>query len=378
MKKEALIFGIVGVLFLILPVHPQTWNMAKRLTWTSGGSYAPAVAVNSNNHIHVVWQDDTPGNDETLYKRSTNGGTTWTTKRLTWTSEHSWWPAIAIGPNDHIQVVYQDYTPGNFEIYHKKSTNGGATWTTKRITWTSSDSFIPYVAVDSNNHIHVVWQDWDPGNAEILYKKSTNGGATWTTKRLTWTSGTSTAPEIAVDSSQHFHVVWQDETPGNEEIYYKKSTDGGATWSTKRLTQNSGYSRDPSIAIDSNDYIHLVWWDSTPGSFEAFYKKSTNGGATWTTKRLTWNSTALWWPDIAVDSNNHLHVIYWERVINNYELYHKRSTNGGTTWATKRLTWNSGNSWFSSVAISPNDHIHVVWRDDTPGNNEIYYRKGIQ
>jgi hypothetical protein len=27
---------------------------------------------------------------------------------------------------------------------------------------------------------------------------------------------------IAVDSLGHLHVVWNDDTPGNREIYYKK------------------------------------------------------------------------------------------------------------------------------------------------------------
>ncbi len=47
-------------------------------------------------------------------------------------------------------------------------------------------------------------------------------GATWTTQRLTWNSGNSYKPTIAVDSSNHIHVVWHDDTPGNREIFYKK------------------------------------------------------------------------------------------------------------------------------------------------------------
>jgi len=97
---------------------------------------------------------------------------------------------------------------------------------------------------------------------------------TWqATKRLTWNSGYSEFPSIATDSSGNIHVVWDDYTPGNYEIYYKKSTDGGATWSIKRLTWNSGGSCDPTIAIDSSGNIHVVWKDNTPGNLEIYYKK---------------------------------------------------------------------------------------------------------
>lgn len=47
--------------------------------------------------------------------------------------------------------------------------------------------------------------------------------AGWTAaKRISWTPGYSTFPDIAVDSSGTIHVVWYDDTPGDYEIYYIK------------------------------------------------------------------------------------------------------------------------------------------------------------
>jgi len=93
-------------------------------------------------------------------------------------------------------------------------------------------------------------------------------------KRLSWTSGVSFSPVIAVDSSDNLHLVWDDDTPGNFEIYYKKSTDGGATWTAnKRLTWTSSYSWNPSVAVDSSGNVHVVWEDDTPGNWEIYYKR---------------------------------------------------------------------------------------------------------
>jgi len=48
---------------------------------------------------------------------------------------------------------------------------------------------------------------------------------TWTAgQRLTWTSGYSMRLAVAADASGYIHLVWQDETPGNYEIYYKKGS----------------------------------------------------------------------------------------------------------------------------------------------------------
>jgi len=358
------------------------WGTTKRLTWTSGDSQDPAIAIDSNTNLHVVWCDYTAGNSEIYYKRSTDGGLTWSgSKRLTWNSGNSVYPAIAIDSNNNLHVVWHDSTPGNDEIYYKRSTDGGLSWgAAKRLTWNSGNSGYPAIAIDSNNNLHVVWEDSTPGNSEIYYKRSTDGGSTWSaTKRITWTSSGSYDPAIAIDSNTNLHVVWYDWTPGNYEIYYKRSTDGGSTWgATKRLTWTSSDSYDPAIAIDSNTNLHVVWYDWTPGNYEIYYKRSTDGGSTWgATKRLTWNSGSSQEPAVGIDTNNNLHMMWRDSTPGNYEIYYKRSTDGGSTWsATKRVTWTSGGSYGPAIAIDSNNNLHVVWYDYTPGNYEIYYKKG--
>jgi len=250
---------------------------SQRLTWNFGLAEYPAIAVDSASNVHVVWEDDTPGNREIYYKKSTNGGSTWmTSRRLTWNVHSYPNPAIAVDSSGNVHVVWNDQYG---EIHYKKSTNGGATWiTSQRITWTWGTSLWPAIAVDSSGNVHVVWSDDTPTfphGGEVYYKKSTDGGSTWmTSQRICWTSGSSFKPSIALDSSGNLHVVWYDDTPGNYEIYYKKSTNGGLTWMTsQRLTWNSGWSGDPSIAVDTSGNVNVVWDDDTPGNGEIYYRK---------------------------------------------------------------------------------------------------------
>jgi len=42
----------------------------------------------------------------------------------------------------------------------------------------------------------------------------------------------------------------------------------------------------------------------------------------------------------------------------------------------KRLTWNSGSSYNSAIAIDSTSTVPVVWYDDTPTNAEIHYKSG--
>jgi hypothetical protein len=350
-----------------------------RLTWNVGDSECPAIAVEPSDNIHIVWYDDTPGNYEIFYKKSTDKGITWSkSQRLTWTLTDSWSPCIAVDSAGNPYVVWHEYMSGNAEVYFKKSTDGGATWTmNKRVTWNAGWSIAPKIAVDSSGGLHLVWSDFSPGNYEVFYARSTNGGATWSTgKRLTWNAGWSLNPRIAVCGSKNLYVVWSDSTPGVNEIYYARSMDGGATWTTaKRLTWNAGWSYGPDIAVDLSGNPHVVWYDDTPGNQELYYIRSADGGASWSAgKRLTWNASGSWNPAIAIGLSGRIDVVCEDNALGNDEIFYKGSADGGATWSSNiRFSRTSGESAFPDIGVDSWGRIYVVWHDDTPGNNEIYY-----
>jgi len=345
----------------------------KRLTNNTGNSLRSKIAVNGSD-IYVVWEDETPGNKEIFFKKSNDGGTTWQiAKRLTNNSGSSFGPQIALS-GANVFVVWCDDTTGNYEVFFKKSTDGGMTWqASKRLTYNSGNSLYPKIAV-SNTNIYVVWHDNTPGNCEIYFKKSTNGGTSWqAAKRLTNNSGDSGWPCIAVSGS-NVYMAWSDYTSGNFEIYFRKSTDGGATWQTaKRLTNNSGGSSFSAIAVSGSN-IHIVWEDFTPGNYEIFCITSINDGATWqTAKRLTNNSGSSMQSQIAV-SNANVYVVWEDISPGNWEIYFIKSANGGTTWqSTQRITNDTGDSGGSAIALNTTN-IFVDYADNTPGNSEIYLK----
>jgi hypothetical protein len=66
MKRMRLMVLAIG-LSLLVQIARADWAPSKRLTWNSGSSYCPAMPVYSSGNVHVVWEDDTPGNYEIYY-----------------------------------------------------------------------------------------------------------------------------------------------------------------------------------------------------------------------------------------------------------------------------------------------------------------------
>src|SRR5688572_13134176 len=120
----------------------------------------------------------------------------------------------------------------------------------------------------AGNIIHTAWYDNRDGNYEIYYKRSTDDGVTWLSDtRLTNDAAVSQRPSVAV-SGGIVHVTWYDSRNSNDEIYYKRSTDGGITWGADtRLTNNFNVSILPAISA-SGSIICIVWNDTRDGNYE--------------------------------------------------------------------------------------------------------------
>lgn len=390
MRRKALLFLVLGGLLILSQMMQAAWT-TKRLTRNSGWSCSPVIAVDSRGHIHVLWSNDVSGNlsnFELFYARSIDGGTTWTTKQLTQNEGDSSSPALAIDSKDTLHVVYEDDTEYPREIYYTKSANGGESWTTQRLTQSKDHNWYPDIAVANNGDLHVVCMrgalmlGGTPN--EVYYIKSTDSGAAWTTKRLTFNKGYSKFPAIATDAKRSVHVVWRDDTTKAYELYYKRSVNG-LSWTTKRLSNtNDTYwleHEEPDIAVDSKNHVHVIMRQDIGYDSCVAYKRSANGGATWNSGliNLTPDSTHIFQqtPYLYVDSSDKIYVAWYDsqsKPFGNTDIHFKTSSDGGASWGPdQRITTTPGSSYTPALAVDSSGRIHLVWEDRTPGNPEIYY-----
>lgn len=355
------------------------WQSDLRLTNDSAYSstiYNSAECIGSSgDSVHVVWYDQRDGNSEIYYKRSTDGGSIWgADNRLTIDNASSWNTSLAV-LGSVVHVVWIEDRDGNWEIYYKHSTDGGTNWgADTRLTNNSSFSEFPSISV-SGSVVSVVWMDNRDGNYEIYYKQSSDGGASWSADtRLTSNSAFSSTPSVSV-SGLVVHVIWRDFRDGNYEIYYKHSTDGGTNWQPDtRLTDNFADSGDPSVSA-SGSVVNVVWMDNRDGYHDIYYKGSTDGGSNWQQDiKITYNLAGPGSPSVSA-SGLVVHVVWQDFRDGDWEIYYKRSTDSGTSWGgDTRLTNNSSYSELPSVSVS-GSAVHVLWSDNRDGNLEIYYKR---
>jgi hypothetical protein len=220
----------------------------------------------------------------------------------------------------------------------------------------------------------VVWHDDTPGNAEVYFKRSVDRGLNWSAgRRLTNTPGVSNHPAIAVDGS-NIYVVWADNTPGNSEIYFKRSVDGGVTWKTaQRLTKTAGISQHPAVGVDGVK-IYLAWSDNTPGNPEIYFKRSVDAGSVWKAdQRLSEEYGASYFPAMGMDGGN-IYLVWANDPLTRLgpEIHLKRSIDRGLTWKMDRRLTKTGCN-LPAIAVD-DSNIYVVWEHDF---DELYFKKGV-
>src|SRR2546422_824408 len=272
-----------------------------------GTSYLSQIAVDSTGSINIVWLDNTPGNYDIFFSRSSDGGATFSTpENLSNDPGDSENPQIVVDSTGNINVVWQDNPPGNWQILFTRSSDGGATFSTpKNISNDPRGAGNPYMAVDSGGNINVAWVSSPTVLPNIIsFSRSSDGGATFSTP-ITLSTMPSGDAQIAIDSSGNINVVWT-----FSDIFFSRSSDGGATFSTPQNLSNDLRAWAPQIATDSSGNINVIWTDNTPGNYDIFFSRSSDGRATFSApENLSNDARASGSPQIATDSSANINVI---------------------------------------------------------------------
>jgi len=258
--------------------------------------------------------------------------------------------------NGYLYAAY--YSTFNSGVHIARSIDDGASWES---TWAylDSDGIYPSLAIDSQNNLHCVWVS----SGEIHYKKYTYASGTWDTSPTTLYSVSGVYvngfPAIAVDGSGNIHVVWERfESPGvNHYIYYTKYTAG---WSTPERIDGGApdYYLSPSIAIDGNNYIYVVYWSVT----SIHLRKYTTS---WEDQTKVSDIGSV--PCVAIDSNNNPHIVYIVGARVRYQYY------SGGSWSSPVILDDEQHTCHAPSISIYGDNIHVLWYNNVM-ENKIWHQ----
>jgi|GEM_PF-2071640 len=348
-------------------------------------SYPRGLAVQGLTLHLVWSQDEGGATEfEVYYAKSTDGGRTWTSPlRINdVTNNRQFRPSIAVFGSNQVYVVWQDARGSSYDIYFAKSNDGGASFSPNiKVNDDSSTEpqGSPRIAVDDQGNICVVWADRRNGTGwDIYFAKSTNGGTSFLANRPVTNTNLGAdgeTPDLALDANGNPYVVWDAIDSGLYCTYFSKSADGGQNWTAPvKVNDNSGGGQAmwPVVDLDSQNNIYVAWtdWRNPPG--DIYFSRSLNGGASFSTNICILDPGATGnyqeYPSLRVDGSNNILVVWedWRSVQSH--IYFTSSSDQGVTWASNvRVDDTAGESFtqeWPSVAVNEEGQAFLAWRDN--------------
>ena len=348
----------------LVPVLKQMNSGSKGVqTVAPGGSAANKWTERGPNdvggRVRAMMFDPTDNTNKKVFAGGVGGGlwynTDITSGSSSWVAVNDFWANLAVSCIAYDPSSTSTFYIGTGEGFGNsdairgagiwKSTNKGSTWTQLAASNTNSFVRIMDLAVTSTGRIIVAASGG-------LYT-SDNGGTSFTRRQ----------------SSSYFADV---EIAANGDLYagtrysggLYKSTNNGTTWT---LITNLGGSPDRieiACAPSDSNTLYVVSSGGSGSVDVEWFKKSTNGGSSWTTLTIPkyTSNTALHftrgqaWYDLIL----WVHPTNKNMVIAGGVDLH-RTTNGGTSW--------SGVSYWNSASSLPYVHADQHAIVSRPGNN---------
>jgi hypothetical protein len=349
----------------ILPpaAYAITFGGTKNLSNNGGDSTIPKVQA-TGNIVYVVWEDKSTGNGDILFKRSTDGGNNFEkTINLSNNNGESRVPQIAKS-GSNVYVVWEDRSQGDREIFFRASTDNGNSFKSKIDLGHFSVAKIAAVG----NNVYVTLIDAFNDNHGLLFTRSTDNGAHFGNPiDIHGDINGIRDPDFEQISAvgNNVYVAWTADT----FTLFRASTDNGAHFGPiKKLNENTGFDGGGPTIDSISDNVYVIWGSDDNTIFRA----STDNGADFGSAKIL----AAGLSQIS-SIGTAVRTVGQDDSSGNNEVIFQASGNKGNTFGSpKNLSDNAGESIEPQI-ISSGNNVYVVWQDDSPGNFEIFFKKGV-
>jgi len=238
------------------------------------------------------------------------------------------------------------------------------------VSQSSADSHAASMVVTQDGDAYSVWEEPLASAGAILYYSLRSGGD--------WSAPTSffvgEEPDLGVSSDGVVRLVYANEFAGQYDIFYTTWTGDG--WATpENVSNTSGTSSQPALAVKPDDGLILVWTDTTEGYNRIYYGWKDNG--VWNTYFVPASSGGSA-PDVAVGKNSRVWVTW--QVLEEPDQYDIYAIYGdGISWSpyAMNLSSSSGDSVVASLAGVTSWGAFVAWQENS-GSGEVYYADTLQ
>jgi len=347
-----------------------TFGDTKKLSNVDGNSVNPLIEASGQN-VYTVWENFGKDVGRTLFKGSSDGGdnfhgTVDLSKGITNNGVPNPLNQQIVKEGNNVYVVWNE----NGDVFLKRSTDGGASFKSA-INLSHDDRFsiFPDIAVVDNN-VYVVWSNGIPADepdqkSQLFFKRSTDGGASFGSVKKLPHVEESLHPSMTA-SGNNVYIAFTGGSEDNEKVFFTKSTNEGGSFSDA-IGINNNFENSANVGIKSKgNNVYVVWQDDSKSETHVFFKRSTDAGKSFGSVRDFGSGNGI---QMDIISNN-VYVV-WHDGDGGGISFKASKDDGASFGSTKKLSNTGDGPQISSSGTA----VRVVWAgDDTSGSSDIFFR----
>ncbi len=221
------------------------------------------------------------------------------------------------------------------------------------------------LALDSRGVLHLAWTEATAQGYRQVFHASYRQGSWSAPTQLSFTQGYSGFPSLAVDSRDRVHVVWYGYDGQAYQVSYR-NLDGGRWSDVQLLTSGSLDALNPALAIGPDDTLHVAYYRLSGADTRVYY--FTSRPAWGTSQILSDPRRASSDPTLAVDSKAVIHVA-WSTSGGNRSAVIYRNLSAGLWSPPVELSSPAASAQHPSLTVDAAGHVTVLWDQD---DGQIY------
>jgi len=265
--------GHKEVLFRMSTNEGKAFGKVLTISDENTNAYHPEITASGTN-VFVIWNNlDADKGNHILLRHSIDGGSIFDSKMEIGVGVKDSFPKVAADDSNFFVVWDVKGYDNNTKVMYKNGQDNNASLNDKTVDLNQGKNGGESQILSKGNHILVSWTSNSgmEGNELSLVKSDDFGISFGNITKVSNGIKPSNVETVMVDNN--LFVVWQESVHDAEEVLLKKSTDRGITFSqTVDLSNNDGISECPSIAATEGK-LHIVWQDKSAGNNEVFYKQ---------------------------------------------------------------------------------------------------------
>ncbi|MBN2379819.1 hypothetical protein JXM67_08470 [candidate division WOR-3 bacterium] len=358
MRQYKALSAVLLVAGFYLTSPAQTWTVEQVTDNSAPDLYPVATAVSSG--LMVLYTHD-DGDDELFFADNFMGP--WTTNRITDNSDHDVGFDIAAqysSQTAHISAVWEEIPDAEINY----CTGNPDSWNLERVTDDADSDEWPSLAIDKAGNIHMAYAKAGSSGYEIFYANNATGS--WVAEQVTDNSTRDASPWLALDSNDNPNIVFT----GVSNLWFTKKISG--IWTAPELVASGVTTASyPFLVMDADDNCHVTY-SRKEGYYCIYYANNVTGS--WQAAKVTTNDYDNENPTLYMDPNDKVHIVYQVHETVDDEIFYANNKAG--IWISNRVTDNSTDDivQFGRYFTVDSDRIgHVFFKNDSDGDDEIYH-----